>query len=332
MVAEGVAGRWSRPLPDRPTIVVIRLHAFGDTVITLPVIGGLRSRCPTATIVVVTGDLSAELFEATPWVDQVLTTSGSGSGYAAQVRGALAVARGLGRADLVIDLQRSRASRMLRRLLRPTIWVAFDRFAPRHALERYMDAVDKVVTGSTARFDPPMREPYDERGRQFLRSAGWNGEPLACLNPAGCWTTKNWPLDRYVELGRALLRERGMRTVLLGTSAVVERAAILASNIEGVFNLVGRTSPAEALAVTRHLSLMVSDDSGLMHMAWVCGVPTIAVFGATRPVWSAPLGPRSTLFDSRDMACGPCMSPVCSRGDFECLNRVGIERVLQSIG
>ena len=64
-----------------------------------------------------------------------------------------------------------------------------------------------------------------------------------------------------------------------------------------------------------------------MHLAWVQGVPTLAVFGSTRSAWSRPEGPRTDGFYSEDLSCGACMQPVCARGDLLCLARVSVDDV-----
>ena len=64
-----------------------------------------------------------------------------------------------------------------------------------------------------------------------------------------------------------------------------------------------------------------------MHLAWVQGVPTLALFGASRSAWSRPEGPRADGFYSEDLSCGACMQPVCARGDLHCLVRVSVDDV-----
>ncbi len=93
-------------------------------------------------------------------------------------------------------------------------------------------------------------------------------------------------------------------------------------------DLAGETTPDLAMAVLARASLAVSDDSGLMHLAWVQGVPTLALFGSTRATWSRPLGPATDGFYSEDLACGACMRPVCAREDLHCLDRVTVDAVL----
>ncbi|HTI07193.1 MAG TPA: glycosyltransferase family 9 protein, partial [Puia sp.] len=88
-------------------------------------------------------------------------------------------------------------------------------------------------------------------------------------------------------------------------------------------------TPHEAFAVLQKTSLVLSEDSGLMHMAWTSGIPTMVLFGSTSSYWSRPLGDHSHFLDSSDLACGNCMQAVCSFGDVHCLTRYTPEFVLQ---
>ncbi len=70
-----------------------------------------------------------------------------------------------------------------------------------------------------------------------------------------------------------------------------------------------------------------------MHMAWVCGIPTLALFGSTRSDWSAPQGEHSLCLNSSDLECGNCLLEVCKYGDVHCLSRYTPEFVFEkSIG
>lgn len=326
-------GVLSRPLapgaaPDR--LVVIRLHAFGDTAITFPLLAALKRDHPSLRLDVVTDVRSRELFEAHRDVDGV---------YAFETRrtrvpkglSLLAVAARLRRRNVpaVLDLQRNRWSRLLTRLLAPRAWAAFDRHAPKTALTRYREAADALgLPGGVPVLAPHARAELVAAARERLRTAGWDGSsPLVVLNPAGGWETKQWPLERFVALGRRLERD-GCRLVALSPSPVPPRFSALGEALRPtLLHLAGRTTPGEALALVSLASLAVSEDSGLMHLAWVQGVPTLALFGSSRAAWSRPEGPRAAGFYSEDLACGACMRPTCARGDLLCLDRVGVEDV-----
>jgi ADP-heptose:LPS heptosyltransferase len=64
-----------------------------------------------------------------------------------------------------------------------------------------------------------------------------------------------------------------------------------------------------------------------MHMAWLSGIPTLALFGSTRSEWSRPLGDHTLLLDSSDLSCGGCMESTCRFGDNHCLTRYTPQQV-----
>ncbi len=94
-------------------------------------------------------------------------------------------------------------------------------------------------------------------------------------------------------------------------------------------NLAGQTTASQALAIVQAAQLVISEDCGLMHMAWVSGVPTLALFGSSRHDWSAPLGPHSRCLHSGDLPCGACMDASCRFGDVHCLTRYTPEFVVE---
>ncbi|MEO8587232.1 MAG: glycosyltransferase family 9 protein [Acidobacteriota bacterium] len=314
-------------------IVVIRLHAFGDTAITFPLLGALRRRLPDARLDVVTDVRSADLFRAHRDVDRVVSFDARLPKYrkgAAVLRAALALRTRA--VPAVLDLQRNRWSLFLTRLLSPAAWAGFDRHAPKTALTRYLDAADALGLGRPEPvLAPHARDELRRAAKERLARAGWEGGPLVCLNPAAGWETRQWPVARWVELAKRL-DAGGCRLVLLAATPVPPRFVALREALGGalrepLLDFTGQTAGGEALALVAHASLAVSEDSGLMHLAWVQGVPTLALFGATRSAWSRPEGPRAYSFTSEDLSCGACMQPVCARGDLHCLARVSVDDV-----
>ena len=98
---------------------------------------------------------------------------------------------------------------------------------------------------------------------------------------------------------------------------------------ENVISIVNQTTPSQAFAVLQHARFVLSEDSGLMHMAWVSGVPTLALFGSSRSDWTQPLGRSSLFLGSSDLPCGNCMQEVCRYGDVHCLTRYTPEFVFE---
>ncbi len=336
---DGVIGRPLLPGAVPEHVVVVRLHAFGDTAITFPLLAALRKRFPGCRLTVVTDVRSEALLAAHRDVNRVLsfdTRARRGRKAAALAAIALRLRAGSpppGRrraVPVVLDLQRNRWSLLLTRLLLPSAWIGFDRHAPRTALARYLDAAERLGLGTLAPvLAPHARDAARDAARLRLEGAGWDGtSPLVALNPGAGWETRQWPIDRWVELGRRL-EEEGCRLLSLAAAPVPERFLVLRRALgPALLDLAGTTTPGEALALVSHAALAVSEDSGLMHLAWTQGVPTLALFGASRSAWSRPEGPHSGGFFSEDLACGACMQPVCGRGDLLCLARVSVDDVL----
>lgn len=235
----------------------------------------------------------------------------------------------LHRYDVVIDLQNSILSRIVRSTLRPTAWSAFDRFSPRSAGERNRLTIEAVGLGNN-HMDTRLRLRRSFPAAAILNKKGLTeADRLVVLNPAGAFATRNWEMHKYVLFAREWL-QRWPRTkfLVLGTSFIAEKALFLERELgEHLINLVGQTTPSEVFSLLQRVTLVLSEDSGLMHMAWVSGTPVVALFGSTRSDWSRPLGPHSLVLDSSDLPCGNCMQAICRRGDVYCLSRRSPEEV-----
>lgn len=311
-------------------MLVIRLQALGDVVVTLPFARALRQRFPGSELDFLTRVEVAEAVKAVSFLDRVYVLGGGRS-----ERRQLAVSGGLilrllrRRYDVVVDLQNTRLSRWLRGWLRVGAWSAFDRVSPLSAGERTWRTIEAAGLGlGEVRPGFPLKDP--ERGVDKLRREGWApGEELVVLNPAGAFPSRHWPVAHYAGFARLWRARRPARFLLMGLPGVRARSDALKRAIgEHAIDLVGRTDVAEALALIRRARLVVSEDSGLMHMAWVSGVPTIALFGSSRSDWGRPLG-HGVCLDSRDLPCGTCLAAECRYGDVHCLTRYSPERVAE---
>ena len=322
---------WTGMRPPR-RILVIRFHAIGDVAITLPSCVGLRNRFRMARIDFVTGRESEPLPAALHLFDAVMAINVRGSRWSRLVRVLLLGIRlGFHRYDLVIDLQRNWMSRLLRRLSFPAAWSEFDRFAPRPG-ERVEETFHAAGVAGGAIPDLPIRSELIRRGRKLLEAKGWDGsERLILLNPAGLWETRNWPMANYTRFSRRWMDREPVRFVLLGTERIRRKAAQLEEVLgTSILNLVGGTSLDEALGVLQHCSLVLTEDSGLMHMAWTSGIPTLALFGSSRHDWSTPLGEHTRCLHSGDLPCGACMEPTCRFEDVHCLTRFSPDQVFEA--
>jgi heptosyltransferase-2 len=311
-------------------VLAIRLQALGDVVITLPYLQALKRGFPDTQIDLLTRNEDAELPRAVRTFRRVDGLAGGRSERLQLIALALRLPQLLARRyDVVIDLQNNRVSRAVRRALRPPAWSTFDPVSPTSAGTRTRNAIEAAgFSLGEIVYEVPLVRP--EVGRELLCRAGWNSErPLVILSPSGAFPTRNWPIGHYAEFVR-IWRERHLaQFVVLGLRKIAAKTAALRALVDGVLDLVGTTSASEAMAIVQQADLVVTEDCGLMHMAWTSGVPTLALFGSSRYDWSAPLGEHSLCLHSGDLQCGACMAPTCRFGDVHCLTRYGPEQLAE---
>lgn len=168
-------------------------------------------------------------------------------------------------------------------------------------------------------------------GREPLRPAGYLAfAPGAEYGPAKCW-----PAEHYAQLAAALHARDGWPVVLLGSGKEAALAAGIAQAApQACINLIGHTSLDQAMALIAGARGMVSNDSGLMHVAAAFGVPQVAVFGSTSPEHTPPLNPRARVLwlkDELGLDCMPCFERQCRFGHTRCLTEVTPHRVLGAL-
>jgi heptosyltransferase-2 len=163
------------------------------------------------------------------------------------------------------------------------------------------------------------------QGRPYLVFA-----PGAEYGPAKCW-----PAEHYGELARRLATEQGCSVVLLGSGKEAELAGRIAALAgPGCVALAGATSLDDAMALIAGAIGMVSNDSGLMHVAAAFGLPQVAVFGSSSPEHTPPLNPRARVLWLKHeigLDCSPCFERSCRYGHTRCLVEITPQRALDAL-
>jgi heptosyltransferase II len=185
------------------------------------------------------------------------------------------------------------------------------------------DATPKLQIDAATR-DAALRKAGVER------DAYWVFAPGAEYGPAKCW-----PAEHYAQLAATLDRQHGLPIVLLGSAkeaALCESIAAAAPNVCRV--LAGQTSLLEAMALIGAARGMVSNDSGLMHVAAAFGVPQVAMFGSTSPLHTPPLNASARVLwlkDELGLDCMPCFDRECRYGHYRCLTEIAPARAARAL-
>jgi len=155
-------------------------------------------------------------------------------------------------------------------------------------------------------------------------------EPLLALCPGAEYgPAKQWPANKYAELAAHHLA-RGWRVWLFGSEKDRPVCDNIAAQAEGCRNLAGRTTLAEALDLLSLADAVVTNDSGLMHVAAALDRPLVALYGSSDPSFTPPLNPRHVIL-SRRLPCSPCFERRCPLGHLRCLEEITVSQVVDAL-
>lgn len=326
------AKKWTKKNPPK-RLLAIRLQAMGDLVITLPYLHALRNALPPDTkLDLITLEENKSIPQSIKLFDKIYSIRGYRNFKNQLAFTLLLLPKILScRYEVVIDLQNNLISKIVRKTVRPQAWSEFDRFSPIAAGESTRLTIEAIGLGKN--FPVSNFKLKNESNLQvLLKKNGWDGtSSIVILNPAGAFETRNWPLKNYVDFAKLWLNIfPATQFLILGVISIAAKADYFKSELGSkLINLVNKTLPEEAFAIIQSAKFVLSEDSGLMHMAWVSGIPTLAMFGSTRSLRSRPLGNHTVLLDSSDLECGNCMLKFCKYGDTHCLARYSPKMVFE---
>ena len=312
-------------------ILAIRFQALGDLMITLPYLQSLKEQTNHTQIHLLTRNEVCQIPKNLILFEKVFSIGG---GRNAKIQFILSLfilpLLWWQCYDVVIDLQNHSISKIIRKLLGAKAWSEFDRSSKILAGDRTRLTIDALQIAKTS---IATHHPFKTKlnVEDLLKTKGWDGEKaLVILNPAGAFSSRNWSMENYVAFSK-LWKQRHPKTqfLILGLNSLKPKTDLLKNELSNaLIDLTGLTSILEAFAIVRLSALVLSEDSGLMHMAWVQGIPTLALFGSSPSYWSSPLGTRSLCLNSSDLPCGNCFLKECKYGDVHCLTRYLPQRIV----
>lgn len=321
---------------DKPPgkILVIRIQALGDLFGIFPFISDLKKKLPDTQIDLLTRSDYAHFAREMGIFDRIYEVNGGTSAFKRSWNLFRQYPRlFFKRYPVILDLQRNRGTRLLRRSLFPKAWSEMDRFSDKNGAIRYQWSIEQVGLGKVELdFSFAAKYHSNPEAKEFLQQAGWNGtDTLVTINPAGLFETRNWALSRYAEWMKKWLEDRpDTQFLILGVNNLRAKADYLQQQVPGrVLNLVGKTSILQAYQILMHSSFLLTEDSGLGHFGWLSGLKTLSILGSTRSDWTAPYGPHTAYFDSSHLPCGNCMLPVCIHPKPLCLDQLTVAQVYE---
>jgi heptosyltransferase-2 len=189
--------------------------------------------------------------------------------------------------------------------------------------------------------DEPLRRPLPQPALSvspaardaLLARLGLRSEPpVACFCPGAEYgPAKRWPAEHFASLA-ARLADHGWQVWLIGSPKDrVIGAQIQRSSGARCRDLCGATGLAEAVDLLSLAQVVVSNDSGLMHVAAALDRPMLALYGSSSPSFTPPLSPQAQVV-KLDLPCSPCFQRECPLGHFKCLRDLAPERIFERVG
>ena len=336
-------------------VLLVRLGALGDIIHAIPVAAALRRAFPAARIDWLVGAKHRAILDLVPIIDRRLvindrSLAGDGSGGRSLLPAVAELRRA--RYDVALDLQgllksavlaRSSgahrvigfSSRYLReRLARPFYTEVydpgrggmFDRSETAHVVRVNLGLLETLgLTVSDPEF--PI-EPTDTEAARQVREM--SGGPYVLVNPGAAWPNKRWPPDRFAAVTRLLRERHGLRSIVLWGPGEEGLAKAVVAEASGAAYLAPPTTIADLVALVRGAALMISGDTGPLHIAAALGTPVVGIYGPTRPARNGPWSANDVTV-SRDVICQCHHLRRCTR-DVMCLLDIAVDEVDAAVG
>ncbi len=327
-------------------ILVIKLRAIGDVILATPVLDNLAAALPGAVIDFLTEPPAAPLVQHHPAVHDLIVLERNPPGWRKQ----LALLRDLRRRryDLVIDLFGNPRSALLAFGTRAAVRVGYKfrvrRFAYNHLVTPRGDRVHEVEFNLDAlrSLGLPLvtkalrvevtADAHKEINAWWLKQELDHSRPVIGLNASGGWYTKRWPLASFAMLGDRLMHELSAKVILLwGSRQEREQAAAILKMMQSPALLAPPTSLMQSAALLARLSLLVSNDSGPLHLAAAMQTPVVGIYGPTRPDLQGPWGEGHQIVRKEGLDCLGCNGVTCRINTHDCMQKLAVEQVLAAV-
>jgi lipopolysaccharide heptosyltransferase II len=173
---------------------------------------------------------------------------------------------------------------------------------------------------------------YDEIDRLLNRSGVTPGTSWVAMNVSARWPTKRWPAASFAEVADRLQQEGCGAVVLIGgPDERADVAAVGGTMKTPAIDLAGATTVGLLPALLSRASLLITNDSGPMHIAAAVGTPVVALFGPTSAARTGPYGLGHRVL-ATELSCRPCLSRTCQNpNQLECLTRISPEQVFAAV-
>ncbi|MEN6332453.1 MAG: lipopolysaccharide heptosyltransferase I [Smithella sp.] len=333
-------------------ILIVKLSAIGDVIHTLPSLAALRKLYPDAHITWVVEEAAAGLVKNHPMLDAVLISrrknwikylrKGEFSRALQEMRAFLRELRQRPY-DLVIDFHGLLKSALIvllsggkRKLgydsLQELSGLFYNEKIPedmnKHAVDRYLDFPRYLGAKiENAQFPLPTDNAAQAKVQSLLVKHHLDKKDFIAVNPVAYWETKLWNDEKFARLADFIKTKLNIEVVFTGSEKEsIEKITVQMQ--DKAVNLTGETTLPELAYLYKMALMLITTDSGPMHLAAAVGTPIVALFGPTDPQRTGPYGEGHTIIRT-DLPCSPCLLKKCPTQ--KCMQDILPEQVMAAI-
>ncbi|MEM4264028.1 MAG: glycosyltransferase family 9 protein [Candidatus Woesearchaeota archaeon] len=329
-------------------ILIIKLWAMGESILTLPMIKELRKAYPSAKISVLCRERNKDVYTLNPDIDEIILF---------EPKNIFGLIKLFKRFDLVIDCEPYLKTSALasfylgkRRIgfsHGARAWMYTDKIDyndQQHVVDTYLDFLK--LLGMQKKADALVKLCYSSEDKakvmEMLAPVLKQKKQLIgfCAGAAESTRERMWPKEKFAELADRLIKDYDAQVIFIGSkkeSELEDSVIQKMKNKHNTVNLAGRTSVKELFALIEMCDLFISNDTGPMHIAAAQGVRTIGLFGPNTPVRFAPYG-KGNIFIYHKIDCSPCINvhkgkvPDCNNKiKGECMQKISVDEVLAAV-
>lgn len=340
----------TKGLSQAPENIIVRMpNWIGDAVMATPILADLKNQWKQAKLTVMCQNPIGNVLQNNPYIDEIFNFKRPSGWIHRLHRSDLVEFLQEGKYDLGVLLTNSFSSawwfmrghvknRLGYRGRFRSFLLDYPVEIPKNIETQHLVLTYKALLrplGIPVSDTPPqvyVSEVEKAQAIEFLKLLGINPHKhiIVGINPGAAYgSAKCWPPERFESVTRKLLQNPDVRVLYFGDS----NSAALISEIckdlpKNVFNLAGRTSLRELIALIQCCQILLTNDSGPMHIAAAMGVPLLALFGSTNEVKTGPY-PKGQVIH-KHVECSPCYKRVCPI-DFRCMKRIGVDEVYEKL-
>ena len=336
-----------KELMNATKILIIKMTAVGDVVLSSAAFKAIRDKFPNARIYCLTSSQAGAIVESCSYIDEVIVFDPHPQDF----RALWAVSKELRRYhfDKVVDLQNNRVSHLLSFLSFPKESYGFNN-------GKFAFLLSKKIKNNVRNIPPVEHQfrilkmlgidhgpevklelcpsPKDEAYAQELLDSEWLSEPQVFvglnISASQKWPTKNWPVEHMAKLCD-ILGAKNVRVILTGEDKdrPLSRKLIARARSKPA-SFVGKTTILQLAALIKRCKAYISPDSAPLHVAAAVHVPIIAFFGPTDPRRHMPPSEKQAVFH-KPMKCSPCYSGICKIKTHACMNEILPEEIARKV-